>query len=276
MPLAAVLFRRVQLVCFCGRHTIRATQRMESETDEAFFQRKQPEMEDMFRRLADASVQNKPEDLALFAIETLLQWRRANAPVEKIPLLEAEEDGSDTWRLLPWLAGAGLHRVVGGTLLHALRVRGGDQGDALLRKERYSPAEGDVGVLSFLRCVRASALATRFISLLTLHRSARCARGLRDRAELASSLRVDALVEGILDTLWDHVATLQGADAATSDEVHSKFAGAIEMAYTGLDTFFGGLEGVVGPPHPKLYDAMTNEHTRGPGTESTDEFVTGN
>jgi hypothetical protein len=93
---------------------------------------------------------------------------------------------------------------------------------------------------------------------------------------LASSLRVDALVEGILDTLWDHVATLQGADAATSDEVHSKFAGAIEMAYTGLDTFFGGLEGVVGPPHPKLYDAMTNEHTRGPGTESTDEFVTGN
>ena len=66
------------------------------------------------------------------------------------------------------------------------------------------------------------------------------------------------------------------AGAASSEEIQSKFAGSIEMNFSGLDTFFGGLEGVVGSPSPKLVEAMDAEHTQGPGSESTDAFVTGN
>ena len=37
-----------------------------------------------------------------------------------------------------------------------------------------------------------------------------------------------------------------------------------------------GLEGVVGPPSPKLREGMAADHTAGPATESTDAFTTGN
>ena len=68
--------------------------------------------------------------------------------------------------------------------------------------------------------------------------------------------------------------TLQAAGAATATEIASKFAGATELSYSGLDTFFAGLEGVVGAPDPNLREAMENEHTQ--GHESTKEFTTGN
>lgn len=54
----------------------------------------------------------------------------------------------------------------------------------------------------------------------------------------------------------------------------SKFAGAIELSYQGLDSFFHGLEGIIGPPDPRLRHGMTNEHMS--GTESDDEFTTAN
>ena len=56
--------------------------------------------------------------------------------------------------------------------------------------------------------------------------------------------------------------------------MQSKFAGEIELSYAGLDTFYGGLEGVIGPPSPKLLPAMREEHCdRG---DSNQEFVTDN
>ena len=66
---------------------------------------------------------------------------------------------------------------------------------------------------------------------------------------------------GLSDLLWSAIVTLQRAGAATSEEVQGKFAGSIELSYSGLDTFFGGLEGVIGSPDPKLFLAMQNEHT---------------
>ena len=38
----------------------------------------------------------------------------------------------------------------------------------------------------------------------------------------------------------------------------------------------GGLESLIGAPEPKLEEAMEAEHTHGPGTESSDLFVTSN
>eukprot|EP00962_Isochrysis_galbana_P061495 scaffold38411_cov213-Isochrysis_galbana.AAC.2 len=44
-------------------------------------------------------------------------------------------------------------------------------------------------------------------------------------------------------------------------EVESKFTGGIQLSFSGLDTFFGGLEGLVGTPAPKVREAMQAEHT---------------
>ena len=101
-------------------------------------------------------------------------------------------------------------------------------------------------------------------------------RCLKNRDELAKLIRAEATLEALTDLVWDDVTTLQNVGAATSAEVQSKFAGSTELSYGGLDSFFGGLEGVIGAPDPKLREAMAADHVKGPGTESRDEFVTGN
>eukprot|EP00962_Isochrysis_galbana_P010777 scaffold2996_cov132-Isochrysis_galbana.AAC.1 len=58
-------------------------------------------------------------------------------------------------------------------------------------------------------------------------------------------------------------------------EGESKFAGGIQqLSFSGLDTFFGGLEGLVGAPAPKVREAMQDEHTN--RVDSDTPFVTGN
>ena len=144
---------------------------------------------------------------------------------------------SEKWNLFSWVQGAGVHRIIAGALRHALSQAGlGDDPDAML---------------GFLRA-------------------------LKDREDLAKLLHSSSMLEALVDLMWGEVETLQRAGAATSTELQSKFAGSVELSYQGLDSFFGGLEGIVGPPNPMLLQAMTDDHTDGHGTESTDEFVTGN
>ena len=161
----------------------------------------------------------------------------ASESTEKLSLPEEEEGASDKWKLVSWLAGARTHRAIAGAILRAAR-------------------EGGLG--------DSSEDALRFI------------RGLQNRGELAKLIRAEATLEALIDLTWAEVTTLQDAGAATSSEVQSKFAGSVELSYGGLDSFFGGLEGVIGPPNPKLLEAMAADHKAGPGTESTDMFLTGN
>ena len=67
----------------------------------------------------------------------------------------------------------------------------------------------------------------------------------------------------LVDVTWAEVQTLQRAGDAVDHDIQSKFAGSIEAAYSGLSTFFGGLEGVIGGPSPKVHEAMEREHTQG-------------
>jgi len=98
-------------------------------------------------------------------------------------------------------------------------------------------------------------------------------RRLPDRAALEKHICSGMVLSGIVELVWDEVVRLKET-AATTEEMQSKFAGEIELSYAGLDTFFGGLEGVAGPPSPKLLDAMREEHCdRG---DSNREFVTDN
>jgi len=133
------------------------------------------------------------------------------------------------WRLLTWLQGLDLHRIVASAL------------------EKDSDAASHV----FL-----------------------C--GLRSRGELTQLLQSKVVFESLVNVLWTHVGELQQAGTAdgSDDRIASKFSGAVELSYSGLDTFFNGLEGVVGAPSPNVYDSMATEHVNGP--DSVKQFVTGN
>ena len=152
-------------------------------------------------------------------------------------VLPADDDAAGSWSLISWLAGAGFHRVVAGAFQRAASARG------------FS-ADND-GALGFVRSIKS-------------------------RSELATLLCSETTTEAVTDLAWEQVMSLQNSGAATNVELQSKFAGAIELSYGGLDTFFGGLEAIVGSPNPKLFEGMAADHTDGPGTESTDTFVAGN
>lgn len=90
---------------------------------------------------------------------------------------------------------------------------------------------------------------------------------------IAERLQLGRACEMLAELLLPELRKLTQAHAIDSD-TQSKFAGAIELSYGGLDTFFGGLEGQVGAPDPQVFDAMEAEHTR--KSDSRLKFVTGN
>ena len=147
--------------------------------------------------------------------------------------VEDEADASGKWNVLAWTRGAGFHRVVAAALQKGMTDQGfGDDSDAALK----------------------------FI------------RGLKAQGEIDSLLRTEEVMGALSDLLWSATGTLQRAGAATSEEIQGKFAGSIELSYSGLDTFFGGLESVVGSPDPNLRKTMEDEHTK--RADADQEFTT--
>ena len=104
---------------------------------------------------------------------------------------------------------------------------------------------------------------------LELLRSDKCTRDL-----IQSSLTMHGL-SGLTDMIWAAVEQLRKA-LTVEDTQQGKFvqeaAGLLE--YADLSTFFGGLEGVVGAPSPKVQEAMESEHTS--RSDSTVEFTSNN
>ena len=72
-------------------------------------------------------------------------------------------------------------------------------------------------------------------------------RSLQDESELAALFGNGLVADSITEMLWPEVLKMQAATAATTDEVMTKFAGATELSFGGLDKFFGGLEGALPP-----------------------------
>jgi hypothetical protein len=101
-------------------------------------------------------------------------------------------------------------------------------------------------------------------------------KGLTSREQVAQLLGTGNFQATLVELVWNELRTLQSVGAATSKDMESKFAGAVALSYSGLDTFFGGLEGIVGSPNPKVLDGMRDDHLQGPGTESSDVFTTSN
>ena len=156
---------------------------------------------------------------------------------EAFELPPDDDMASDEWSVSSWLGGTNVHRVVAAAL----------QAPVAAQQLTDDPA----ATLNFIK-------------------------GLRSRNEVAGLLDNKRFMRTLVDRVWQEAQKLQCDGAATSREIESKFAGSIELEYSGLDTFFGGLEGVVGPPDPKVLEGMRREHLQGPGTESTDPFTTPN
>ena len=103
-------------------------------------------------------------------------------------------------------------------------------------------------------------------------------QSLAGRSDLEEELRrrltsgIDALVECLSSSL----KKLATGAAPTAMQLHDKFLqkGAALLAYGDLNTFFGGLEAMVGAPLPRVREAMAAEHTNQP--DSRLEFTADN
>jgi hypothetical protein len=159
---------------------------------------------------------------------------------DEAPLeLPPDEDGGsgEAWSTVQWAKGAGVHRAVAAALL------------APLAAEQRADVPG--AALEYVK-------------------------GLTSREQVAQLLGTGNFQATLVELVWNELRTLQSVGAATSKDMESKFAGAVALSYSGLDTFFGGLEGIVGSPNPKVLDGMRDDHLQGPGTESSDVFTTSN
>lgn len=82
------------------------------------------------------------------------------------------------------------------------------------------------------------------------------------RAALMNVLVGSSLLDHIADTLYEQATVLAQQRAGTARELQSKFAedGAFTLSFGGMDTFFGGLEKLLGSPSSNLVEAMKREH----------------
>ena len=216
--------------------------------------------------------------------------RTALAPSSaKLTLPEDDSSGaSDKWNLPKWSRGAGVHRVVAAALQQAMADKGlGADAEASVAEAAAAfTAAQDVAAASTAAEENAAAetveeVAAREALEAALDKARQAQadavlcflKGLNGRGELDALLRTEAVMDGLVDLLWQEVMQLQTAGAPTSKDIQGKFAGSIEMSYSGLDTFFGGLEGVIGTPNAKLFATMESEHTM--GVDATQEFTTG-
>lgn len=89
-------------------------------------------------------------------------------------------------------------------------------------------------------------------------------------------LRDGPFLMKLAQQLYDEAAKLAAQRAATAAELQAKFMeeAAFTLAYGGMDTFFGGLERLLGPPSPSLLEAMRREHCS--SSDSKDFFTSAN
>ena len=144
------------------------------------------------------------------------------APFPPLELPLEEESDSGELTVLSWTKGLGVHRAVAAALQAPL-----------LAPELASPE---------IAPEIAPGAPLERIKNLT-------------REQVTQLLSTRSFVGALVELVWNDLSKLPGlaeASSSTSKVLESKFAGAVELSYSGLDTFFGGLEGIVGSPNPNV------------------------
>eukprot|EP00966_Prymnesium_polylepis_P250216 5784964-Prymnesium_polylepis.1 len=126
----------------------------------------------------------------------------------------------------------------------------------------------------------ASAIAKALLpdagdGLSELKRICGLAGSLKSEAQFTHQLRTAGVAEKLATHIFPRLRELAaGGSVIKSDDLQSKFAGAIELSYGGMETYFEGLEGQVGAPDRNISQTMEAEHTL--FHDSRKFFITGN
>ena len=86
------------------------------------------------------------------------------------------------------------------------------------------------------------------------------------KAALVSRLCDGDALSALVDKVWPAIEDAAGGIASTSSELHDKFmldGSVFTLQLAGLDTFYGGLEGIVGHPNPQVAKGMASDHCEG-------------
>ena len=223
--------------------------------DDAYFAAHSGELEALLSDAVNASIATQPSSLAHFfadffaaaaAVEhpqlSSLATKAVTDARESCDMATSSAAKGGSWTTKGWLDSLDVTDALTAALLAPL---GSDAGDSGLQ----------------LQYVRALASAGDVAGRECIH----------------SLLRDGPLLGLLADQIWDGAKELAGAKAAHAAELHEKFCaegGTFTMSFSGLSTFFGGLEALIGAPNPNLVDAMTKEHRA--AADSSQEFVTPN
>ena len=84
------------------------------------------------------------------------------------------------------------------------------------------------------------------------------------RAHVLSLLQRGGALEATSAAIWSGIEQLVKARAVTGEELQAKFTqeGAGLLSYGSLSTFYGGLGGIIGDPHPKVASLVASPAAR--------------
>ena len=126
---------------------------------------------------------------------------------------------------------------------------------------------------SLLKSSSAESAASQLAFMRTLGKA-------EDRREAIALLLAqdDALLDSLADAVAgavEKLAASSSSEKSTAERLSTKFSEeSFEMVFDGTESFFAGLEGKLGPPNPRLREAMEREHVR--SADSADDFETTN
>ena len=126
---------------------------------------------------------------------------------------------------------------------------------------------------SLLKSSGAESAASKLAFMRTLGKA-------EDRREVIALLLAqdDALLESLADAVAgaaEKLAASSSSETSTAEQLSTKFSEeSFEMIFDGTESFFAGLEGKLGPPNPRLREAMEREHVS--SADSADDFETTN
>jgi NLR family CARD domain-containing protein 3 len=146
------------------------------------------------------------------------------------------------------------------------------QSTTRLPKTESWTAAGFIGTLGIPELLAAQLVEVGCPNELGALQSLVCQPDLKQELRRRLTSGIDVLI-GRLSSALENLAS----DAApTAEQLQAKFMqdGAGLLAYGDLNTFFGGLEAVVGAPLPRVRETMATEHTQQP--DSRLEFTTKN
>ena len=208
------------------------------DSEQAYFSSHAPIIEAAITAAVNACLSQRPSDPVQF-IASAMQSQASGGMHHSASSRRTGTDGegiSDEWTIAAWLASLSLHEHMA---------------QALLRSSAAA-AESQV---SFVRSLAAPSGLEVILDLL----------------------RAGEVLEKVAQSVHAQAQVLASAEAATANELVAKFcqqSSAFSMTFSGLSTFFSGLEGLVGAPSPRLADAIAREHCK--ASDSRDEFVTPN